>query len=89
MLQNVAEKHNWHKFISMQGFYNFLYREEVRDTIPYCKTTEVGLLPWSPLAVGMLTHGLEDRNEPRERLDIFLKALIRDRGYSLAEVGSA
>lgn len=27
-LQNIAEKHNWHKFVSMQNYYNLLYREE-------------------------------------------------------------
>jgi aryl-alcohol dehydrogenase-like predicted oxidoreductase len=27
-LQNIAEKHGWHKFISMQNYYNLLYREE-------------------------------------------------------------
>ena len=31
MAQNVAEKHNWHKFISMQGFYNLLYRTDERE----------------------------------------------------------
>lgn len=35
-LQNIAEKHNWHKFISMQNYYNLLYREEEREMIP-CK----------------------------------------------------
>lgn len=27
-LQNIAEKNGWHKFISMQNYYNLLYREE-------------------------------------------------------------
>jgi len=27
-LQNIAEKHGWHKFISMQNYYNLIYREE-------------------------------------------------------------
>ena len=31
-LQFTAEKHGWTKFISMQNFYNLLYREEVRRT---------------------------------------------------------
>jgi len=51
-LQNIAEKHNWHKFISMQNYHNLLYREEEREMIPYCKDTGVGLIPWSPLARG-------------------------------------
>jgi len=45
MLQNIAEKHGWHKFISMQNYYNLLYREEEREMIPYCKATGVGLIP--------------------------------------------
>lgn len=47
MLQNIAEKHGWHKFISMQNYYNLLYREEEREMIPYCKKTGVGLIPVS------------------------------------------
>ncbi|KAE9961588.1 hypothetical protein BLS_001728 [Venturia inaequalis] len=54
-LQNIAEKHNWHKFISMQNYYNLLYREEEREMIPYCKDTGVGIIPWSPLARGKHT----------------------------------
>jgi hypothetical protein len=27
-LQNIADKHGWHKFISMQNYYNLIYREE-------------------------------------------------------------
>src|ERR1700712_385319 len=56
MLQNIAEKHNWHKFISMQNYYNLLYREEEREMIPYCKATGVGLIPWSPIARGVLSR---------------------------------
>ncbi|KAM5344681.1 hypothetical protein ACJ41O_010543 [Fusarium nematophilum] len=78
-LQNIAEKHNWHKFISMQGFYNLLYREEEREMIPYCKATGVGLVPWSPLGAGVLTHPWTDRSDPREQSDVFLKLLFRSR----------
>ena len=77
MMQNIAEKHGWHKFISMQGFCNLLYREEEREMIPYCHATGVGYLPWSPLAAGVLTHPWHDRSDARERSDFFLKALFR------------
>lgn len=79
MLQNVADKHNWHKFTSMQGFYSLIYREEEREMIPYCKATGVGLLPWSPLAAGVLAHPWHDRTDAREQSDLFLKALFRGR----------
>ncbi|KAH8591723.1 NADP-dependent oxidoreductase domain-containing protein [Bisporella sp. PMI_857] len=50
MVQTITGKHGWHKFISMQGFYNLLYRDEERELNPYCKPTGVGLFPLSPLA---------------------------------------
>jgi aryl-alcohol dehydrogenase-like predicted oxidoreductase len=77
MMQNIAEKHGWQKFISMQGFYNLLYREEEREMNAYCKATGVGLFPWSPLAAGVLTHSWEDRTDSREQQDVFLKLLFR------------
>ncbi|ODQ46952.1 hypothetical protein PICMEDRAFT_72971 [Pichia membranifaciens NRRL Y-2026] len=59
MMQNVAEKHGWTKFISMQNYYNLLYREEEEEMMEYCKLTNVGVIPWSPNARGVLTrpHG--------------------------------
>jgi aryl-alcohol dehydrogenase-like predicted oxidoreductase len=79
MAQNIAERHNWHRFISMQGFYNLLYREEEREMNPYCAATSVGLFPWSPLAAGVLTHSWEDRTDEREKTDVFLKLLFRNK----------
>ncbi|ODQ77928.1 hypothetical protein BABINDRAFT_163293 [Babjeviella inositovora NRRL Y-12698] len=55
-LQFVAEKNGWTKFISMQNYYNLLYREEEREMIPFCNRSEVGLIPWSPNARGILTR---------------------------------
>ncbi|KAJ5742388.1 uncharacterized protein N7511_011407 [Penicillium nucicola] len=86
MLQSIAEKHGWHKFISMQGFYNLLYREEEREMFPYCQATNVGLLPWSPLAAGVLAHSWTDRSDKREEQDVFLKALFRNGEDQTAKV---
>ncbi|OAL27049.1 hypothetical protein AYO20_09857 [Fonsecaea nubica] len=55
-LQAIADKNGWHKFISMQNYLNLLYREEEREMLPYCEDTGVGILPWSPLAGGMLAR---------------------------------
>ncbi|KAG9247859.1 aldo-keto reductase-like protein [Calycina marina] len=43
MMQNIAEKHNWHKFISIQGFYNPLNREHEREMNAYCKAIWIAL----------------------------------------------
>lgn len=78
-LQNIAEKHNWHKFISMQNYYNLIYREEEREMIPYCRDTGVGLIPWSPIARGALARPWGSRDTKREQTDNYLKSLIRSR----------
>jgi aryl-alcohol dehydrogenase-like predicted oxidoreductase len=53
--QFVAEKNNWTKFSSMQNLYNLVYREEEREMIPFCVDQNVGIIPWSPLARGVLS----------------------------------
>ncbi|KAF2426542.1 voltage-gated shaker-like K+ channel, subunit [Tothia fuscella] len=78
-MQNIAEKKGWHKFISMQNYHNLIYREEEREMIPYCQDTGVGLIPWSPLARGVLTRSFDSRSTKREHTDNFLKSMIRDR----------
>jgi aryl-alcohol dehydrogenase-like predicted oxidoreductase len=42
------------EFVSMQNHYNLVYREEEREMIPQCIDQGVGVLPWSPLARGLL-----------------------------------
>jgi len=41
-MQHVAEKNGWTKFISMQNYYNLIYREEEREMLPACKELGVG-----------------------------------------------
>ena len=78
-LQNVAEAHNWHKFISMQNYYNLIYREEEREMLPYCADTGVGCIPWSPIARGALARPWGERGTDREKSDRYLKMLVRDK----------
>ncbi|KAJ9630916.1 CSG1/SUR1-like protein [Taxawa tesnikishii (nom. ined.)] len=78
-LQVVAEKNGWHRFVSMQNYHNLLYREEEREMIPYCRFSGVGLVPWSPLARGVLCRPWDERGTKREQTDNFLKSLIRSR----------
>ncbi|GME78606.1 unnamed protein product [Ambrosiozyma monospora] len=59
-LQSVAEKHGWTKFVSMQNYFNLLYREEEREMNEYCKKTGVGIIPWSSNAGGALSRPLEN-----------------------------
>jgi aryl-alcohol dehydrogenase-like predicted oxidoreductase len=41
-------------FVSMQNHYNLVYREEEREMIPLCLDQGIGVIPWSPLARGLL-----------------------------------
>lgn len=78
-LQNIAEANGWHKFISMQNYYNLIYREEEREMIPYCADTGVGCIPWSPIARGALARPYADRSTTRESTDRFLNSIVRNR----------
>lgn len=62
-LQYIARSNGWTEFISMQPFYNLLYREEEREMIPYCRASGVGVIPWSPIARGLLAKPLPKENE--------------------------
>jgi aryl-alcohol dehydrogenase-like predicted oxidoreductase len=52
--QHIAERRGWTRFVSMQNHYNLVYREEEREMIPLCIDQGVGVIPWSPLARGVL-----------------------------------
>src|SRR5256885_3313266 len=52
-------------FVSMQNHYNLVYREEEREMIPQCIDQGIGVLPWSPLARGLLAG---NRTRDGERL---------------------
>ncbi|HTA47715.1 MAG TPA: aldo/keto reductase [Bryobacteraceae bacterium] len=61
---HIAERRGWSRFVSMQNHYNLVYREEEREMLPLCRHSGVGILPWSPLARGLLTG-----TGPREGTD--------------------
>ncbi len=60
---STAERNGWARFISMQNHYNLVYREEEREMVPLCLQAGVGLIPWSPLARGMLARPRPDDSQ--------------------------
>jgi aryl-alcohol dehydrogenase-like predicted oxidoreductase len=68
-LQNIAKQNGWHQFISMQDYYSLIYRENEREMIPYCRDTGVGLIPYSPLARGLLSRPYNSEQTPRQKTD--------------------
>src|SRR5205807_4422315 len=63
--QHVAERNGWTKFVSMQNHYNLVYREEEREMLPLCADQGVAVLPYSPLARGMLAGNRSRQGERR------------------------
>jgi 1-deoxyxylulose-5-phosphate synthase len=63
--QNLAERHGGTRFVSMQNHYNLIYREEEREMIPLCADQGVAVLPYSPLARGVLTGNRARQGERR------------------------
>ena len=72
--QHVAVQHGWTKFVSMQNHYNVIYREEEREMLPLCADQGVGVIPWSPLARGLVTRGAGEVTV-RAETDEFAKTL--------------
>jgi len=50
----TADMHGWTRFVAMQNHYNLMYREEEREMVPFCIDQGIGIIPWSPLARGLL-----------------------------------
>jgi aryl-alcohol dehydrogenase-like predicted oxidoreductase len=54
-MQAVADLRGWSPFIALQSEYNLVERTPERDLIPMAKEMGLGVIPWSPLANGVLT----------------------------------
>jgi aryl-alcohol dehydrogenase-like predicted oxidoreductase len=86
--QRVALLNGWTPFVSMQNHYNLLYREEEREMIPQCIDMGVGVIPWSPLARGVLagTRTREgERRTARSASDGFIDYLYADADFAIVD----
>jgi len=91
----LADRHGWTRFVSMQNHYNLLYREEEREMLPLCREEGIGVIPWSPLARGLLAgnRGAGEGETARARTDDIARRLydldsdsrIVDRVVAVAE----
>ena len=52
----IAEREGWAKFVSVQGHYNLIFREEEREMAPYCDEENIAMTPYSALASGRLAR---------------------------------
>ncbi|HEX9513150.1 MAG TPA: aldo/keto reductase [Puia sp.] len=85
--QFTADLHGWTRFVSMQPHYNLVYREEEREMIPFCVDQKIAVIPWSPLARGLLTgKRSKERNETeRAKTDSFGKTLYSDSDFAVVD----
>jgi len=76
------------RFVSMQDHYNLIYREEEREMIPQCIDQGVAVIPWSPLARGMLTGNRTRAGEKlttRAQTDAFAESLYVPEDFDVVE----
>jgi aryl-alcohol dehydrogenase-like predicted oxidoreductase len=92
-LQYTAKMNGWTAFTSMQPFYNLLYREEEREMIPFCKSQGIGVIPWSPLARGLLGRPANTTTSRSEDANLHIvdrvEELSKKKGCSMASVATA
>ncbi|HEV2842707.1 MAG TPA: aldo/keto reductase [Chthoniobacterales bacterium] len=75
---STAGANGWTRFVAMQNHYNLIYREEEREMIPLCLEEGIGVLPWSPLARGLLA-GKRKPETTRAKTDIYRKEIYGDK----------
>lgn len=66
---SIQRANGFAEFVSMQNFYNLVYREEEREMMPLCESEGIGVTPWSPMARGFLTKGVDDSASERSGTD--------------------
>jgi len=69
----IAEKEGFAKFVSVQGHYNLIFREEEREMAPYCAEENIALTPYSALASGRLSRKPGENGTKRAAEDAYAK----------------
>ena len=69
----LAEKEGFAKFVSVQGHYNLIIREEEREMVPFCEEENIALTPYSALASGRLSRKPGEKDTKRAAEDAYAK----------------
>jgi 1-deoxyxylulose-5-phosphate synthase len=83
-----ADLRGWTRFVSMQDHYNLVYREEEREMLPLCRAEGIGVIPWSPLARGLLTGSRrrgDKETTTRARTDEYAEMLYTDEDFDVVD----
>ncbi len=76
--QYTASANGWTRFVSMQNYYNLLYRDEEVEMFPLLADLGVGSIPWSPMARGRLTRDVDATTERSAKDAIQLSRQLED-----------
>jgi aryl-alcohol dehydrogenase (NADP+) len=87
---HTQEKLGATKFVSMQDFYNLVYREEEREMLPLCRDQGIGVIPWSPLARGFLAgnrsrDGEAQTTRAKSDANILTPSAFREGDYEIRD----
>ena len=83
----VSDSRGFARFISMQNHYNLAYREEEREMLPLCRAEGIGVIPWSPLARGLLVGKRREGqagDSARAKSDAYSRQLYIDEDLEVA-----
>ena len=69
----LAEREGFPKFVSIQGHYNLIFREEEREMVPLCQEEDIALTPYSALASGRLSRRPGEAPTKRLEQDAYAK----------------
>jgi 1-deoxyxylulose-5-phosphate synthase len=83
----TADLHGWARFVSMQPHYNLIYREEEREMLPLCADQKIAVIPYSPVAKGLLTRkpNPEGNETLRAQTDDVQKRLYNEEDLAIAQ----
>ena len=82
----TSDLHGWARFVSMQPYYNLIYREEEREMLPLCQDQHIAVIPWSPLAKGRLARKPSREEETtRAQTDAIGKRLYNEEDLAIAQ----
>ncbi|MEJ3657477.1 aldo/keto reductase [Actinomycetes bacterium KLBMP 9759] len=89
--QHTADLGGWTRFVAMQDHYNLLYREEEREMHPLCVDQGVGVIPWSPLARGVLAGNRtrDGKSTTRAQSDEMADRLYSDADFAVVDAVGA
>ncbi len=84
----ISDRRCFARFVSMQNHYNLAYREEEREMLPLCRAEGIGIIPWSPLARGLLAgkrRAGQAGDTTRAKSDAYSSQLYEDADLVVAD----